>query len=213
LYYFYSFFVLMNDDFLGTNDFARYFFSARYTILSDIRVGRVSFFQLGTESYNYVKGAYDSTQGVTMSWGDVAGMLYSGPQVPFGSVDFAYSVAGQNATSLPWWFALTGGISSDHAGIVVLHIRRFELSSPIFCSGRPRASRSLIVRRYNSRLGGETIGMPSFSNMLRPGQFIRGILDLTPPANFSGQLLAGDFVEFDVEVTLPPQYSIFFSFL
>jgi hypothetical protein len=56
-----------------------------------------------------------------MSWGDVAGMLYSGPQVPFGGVDFAYSVAGKNATSLPWWFALTGGIASDHTGIVALH--------------------------------------------------------------------------------------------
>jgi hypothetical protein len=109
-----------------TDDYTRHFHSFRYTVNSDTPVGRVSFYTLGADVYNYVKSGTGGTLEFIFM-GDASGAYYNRTAVPSGSFDWTYE-AGELRGNGPFWFALTGGASADHAG-------------------RPRASRGLVVVR------------------------------------------------------------------
>jgi hypothetical protein len=156
-----------------TDDHVRVYLKIRYDALRRTPFSRLAFFELGAEHYNEA----DAT---ALAWGDAArlGAEYTGASV--------------RATPLAPWPAM------GEAPWISLHGEKRDDTART-----GQASRGLIVRAWQARLGGQSAPTPTFAATLtRPAKAHLGAA-IVPPAGLTA-LEPGDYVEMLLELVALP---------
>ena len=159
----------------AANDHLRTIFRLRYDVKKTMRWQRLAFFQLGADFYN-------DTPAQKIAMGDENGM-----REEWTSPDKSgYDRVAMPMTGTQPWLSIHGGNPAD------------------LRPGRAAASRGLIVRSWRAVLGGKTVGphLSTFCSEWGKGNH-RTALELSPPPDVR-ELLAGDFVEAEIELVVFP---------
>jgi hypothetical protein len=160
-----------------SDDYLRTFIHLRYDVLRPLRWRRLAFFQLGADFYN-------ETPARQVAVGDINGLREAWtPRLARDVVDrAAMPLTGEQP-----WLSIHG---LDRAALQ---------------PGRAAASRGLIVRSWQARLGGQPAPLPHatfFCTEWGKGNHRTGI-ELAPPPGIA-DLRPGDFVEADLELVVFP---------
>ena len=176
-----------------TDDIPRIFISVKIDVLQNTKFSRLSFFQLGTENYNFnskfAKIAVSGANGAAGAPIFLPQSCYSGPSAVSKKPSHLYSSPGplkeaMKNVSAPWWIAFDG---NEKPG-----------TAPMYTGDK-----GVVIRSYRATLGGAEQNVPIYSILCDK-------LELGTPKGLR-ELKAGDFVEFKVEVLIYPrnqQYEI-----
>ncbi len=160
----------------GANDHLRTFIHLRYDVTKPIEWTRLAFFQLGADYYNDVPAR-------KVAIGNADGLKEEWvPPRANGKYDgSSRPLPGQSP-----WISIHG---IDHNDLK---------------KGTAAANRGLIIRTWQARLGGMTVGphLATYCTEWGKGNF-RTAIELAPPTGLS-QLSPGDFVEADLELVVFP---------
>lgn len=166
-----------------TDDLNRSYHRIRYEVLEDADFDRLAFFQLGTALYDYYQPG-------TLAWGDREGLQEEVSINPTGAPEyFRRSIPLEGKA--PWWV-------SQHGGKLAERSRGTQ-------SALGTASRGLVIRQWQARLGGENVDKPSISFFGSQSPVTGMLAEVGPPADLT-RLIKGDFVEMLIEVVLVPEH-------
>jgi len=160
-----------------SDDHLRTFFRVRYDVQQPIRWQRLAFFQLGADFYN-------DTPARKVAYGDASGVRdeWEPPRAKDVYDRPAIVLTGQQP-----WVSIQG------------------VEQTALRTGSAAASRGLIVRAWQAKLGGQTAAAPhaaTFCTEWGKGNH-RTVVELVPPPDVR-ELKPGDFVEAELELVVYP---------
>ena len=157
-----------------SDDINRAIHRIRYDVLKPAPFRRLAFYQVGADNYN-------DHQFTTLARGDAAGLREEW-EPPRGGR--RYSRTGIVCKGETPWFSLHGAINRDK-------------------KEGAWANRGLVVRKWNARLGGQPVNIPSAAVFGTENGPPSANLELTPPPGLT-ELQPGDFVEAVLELVIMP---------
>ena len=161
-----------------TNDIMRGVYRFRYDVRKPTPLGRLVFFQCGSENYTYTserKFAYGNENGLVKEWDTTwGGNTYRG---------IAFPVMGR----VPW-FSMHEAVSR--------------------AEGKEAwANRGIVIRKWEAKLGGKMVGPWAAERGVEAGHGGKSsIIDILPPPYLKA-LQPGDYVECEIEHVVVPQFA------
>ena len=163
-----------------TDDFTKHFFHIRYDVLRETRFSRLAFFQLAADWYQFAgtPAIYEFGSAADGSWPQTE-------QVPTNCTGkFSYPNGFPYRRSMmggaPWYFSLKYSNDQDESGW---------------------GDRGLVVRSYDSVLGGAAFSAPAFSVFCDN-------LELSVPEAAGNELFPGDYVNMRLEIVVLPRLEV-----
>jgi len=161
-----------------TNDIMRGMYRFRYDVRKPTPLGRLVFFQCGSENYTYTserKFAYGNENGLVKEWDTTwGGNTYRG---------IAFPVMGR----VPW-FSMHEAVSR--------------------AEGKEAwANRGIVIRKWEAKLGGKMVGPWAAERGVEAGHGGKSsVIDILPPPYLKA-LQPGDYVECEIEHVVVPQFA------
>ncbi len=173
-----------------TDDVTRGIYHIRYDVTGTVpvqynpsgNIKRIAFFQLG--AYSSTNGGYNQSEYNLAARGNSTGLIEQwAPQKGSG-----YGKLNMACTGTAPWFSMHQGVSRDTG-----------------CGAW--ANRGFIIRSYTAKLGGVQNNTPyARESGINPQGVTGTCIELTAPSGISN-LLAGDYVEADIELVIMPQFA------
>jgi hypothetical protein len=161
----------------AVDDYNRAFHRFRYDVLKPTRFSRLAFYQIGADHYN------DAPVRI-LAWGHAGGLVESWEPKLKTRAEAGYVRTGISCAGRTPWVSLPHKLRHDD-------------------KGGAWANRGLVIRHWQSRLGGRDVPLPWASIYRTPGEMGNVLVELSPPPDVK-ELLPGDFVEAEVHFLVLP---------